>query len=227
MGALALLRALPWPLLKELGFEAKAMVGKSQLGKQPFYTLGMGSGRWQDSEEIPGDVLEVHYPVEVDKELVTAITLRKRGGKWKFAVIGDSRALSAVKTLKEIPVPREPPSYFLVQIQSLNLSFLAYFLEEEEEEQILYLIPTHEDPDLKFPLYEPVPAVEVFLELKVLLEQLAEAGGEAVQESQLTGYWQELDKALDDLDCGEKTRVLRGVKRLLEIIDNLIGIIGS
>jgi hypothetical protein len=226
--ALELLKALPWPILKELGFESKAMVGKSKLGKKPFYTLGMGPGRWQDTVEIPGDVLEVHYPVEVEKELVTSITVRKRGGKWKFAVISDNRALSAVKTLNEMIAPREEPSYFMVQIQSMNLSFLAYFLEEEEEEMeedniILYLTPTHEDPDLPFPLYVPVTAAGIFLELKYLLEQMAEEkGGEALK-NQLTGYWKELDKALEDLDSREKTRTLLGVKRIVEIINNVFG----
>ena len=202
------------------------MVKKSKLGKKTFYTLGMGSGRWQDTGEIPGNVLEVHYPVEVDKELVTSITIRKRRRKWVLAVISDNRALSAVKTLNEMIAPRGEPSYFMVQIQSMNLSFLAYFLEEEKEEMekdniILYLTPTHEDPDLPFPLYVPVPAAEVFLELKYLLEQLAEEKGGAALKNQLTRYWRELDKALEDLDSREKTRVLRGVKRLVEIINKV------
>jgi hypothetical protein len=226
--SLELLKALPWPILKELGFETKAMVKKSKLGKKPFYTLGMGSGRWQDTGEIPGDIFEVHYPVEVEKEPVTSITLRKRGGKWKFAVINDYRALSAVKTLDEMIAPRKLPSYFIVQIQSMNLSFLAYFLEEEEEEIeedniILYLVPTHEDPDLTFPLYVPVPAAEVFLKLKYLLEQMAEEkGGEALK-NQFTGDWKEMDEALQDLDSGERTRALKGVQRLVEIINNVFG----
>jgi hypothetical protein len=223
-----LLKALPWSMQKELGFESKTMVKKSKLGKKPFYTLGMGTGRWQDSGEIPGDVFEVHYPVEVDKEPVTSITIRKRGEKWEFAVINDYRALSVAKTLDEMIAPREEPSYFMVQLQSMNLSFLAYFLEEEEEEIeedniVLYLVPTHEDPDLTFPLYVPVPAAEVFLELKYLLEQMAEEkGGEALK-NQFTGDWKEMDEALEGLDSGEKARALRGVKRLVEIINNVFG----
>jgi hypothetical protein len=222
---LKLLKALPWPIQKELGFESKAMVEKSKLGKKSFYTLGIEAGRWQDSEEIPGDALEVHYPVEVEKELVTSITIRKREGKWKFAVINDSYALSAVKTLNEMFEPREPPSYFMVQIQSMNLSFLSYFLKEEgeiEEEKLnLYLVPTQEDPDLQFPLYKRVQAAEVFLELKSLLEQMAEEkGGEALK-NQFTGDWNKMDEALEDLDSGEKTRALKGLKSAVEIINNV------
>jgi hypothetical protein len=223
---LELLKALPWSILKELGFESETMVEKSKLGKQSFYTLGMGTGSLRRSEKIPEDVLEVHYPVEVEKEPVTSITIRKRGEKWKFAVISDNSALSAVKTLNEMIAPREEPSYFMVQIRTMNLSFLAYFLEEEEEESegdniILYLVPTHEDPDLPFPLYVPVPAAEVFLELKYLLEQWAEEkGGEALK-NQFTGDWNKMDEALEDLDSGEKTRALSGVRRLVEIIDNV------
>jgi hypothetical protein len=229
---LELLKALPWPIQKELGFESKTMVEESKLGKKSFYTLGMGAGRWQDTGEIPGDVLEIHYPVEVEKEVekkpVTSITIRKKEGKWKFAVINDSRALSVVKTLNEMIAPREPPAYFMVQIQSMNLSFLAYFLEEEAEEMeedniILYLVPTHEDPDLPFPLYVRVQAAEVFLELRYLLEQMAEEkGGEALK-NQFTGDWNKMDEALEDLESGEKTRALKGVKWLVEIINNVFG----
>jgi hypothetical protein len=223
---LELLKALPWPIQKELGFGSKTMVEKSKLGKKSFYTLGKGAGLWQDTREIPGDVLEVHYPVEVEKELVTSITTRKREGKWKFAVISDSGALSAVKALNGMIAPREEPSYFMVQIQSMNLSFLAYFLEQEQEEMeedntLLYLVPTHEDPDLKFPLYVPVPAAEVFLELKYLLEQMAEEkGGEALK-NQFTGDWNKMDELLEDLDSREKTTAISAVQSLVEIINKV------
>ena len=91
----------------------------------------------------------------------------------------------------------------------------------EEDNIILYLTPTHEDPDLQFPLYVPVQAAEVFLELKYLLEQMAEEkGGEALK-NKFTGDWNKMDEALEDLDSGEKTRALRGVKRLVEIINNV------
>jgi hypothetical protein len=223
---LELLNALPWSLQKELGFESKAMVEKSKLGKKTFYTLELGPGSKQDTKDIPGDVLEIHYPIEVENKLVTSITIRKRGRTWKFAVINDNRALSAVIALNEMIVPREPPAYFMVQIQSMNLSFLAFFLEDEEEEMeegdiVLYLTPTHEDPDLPFPLYVPVPAAEVFLELKSLLVQMAEEeGGEALK-SQFTGDWNKIDKALEDLNSGEETRELRGLKNAVEIINNV------
>jgi len=222
---LALLKALPWPIQKELGFESKAMVEKSKLGKKSFCTLGMGFGRWQDCKEIHGDLLEVHYPVEVEKKLVTSITIRKREEKWVFGVLNDSSAFSAVKALNEIP-GREETSYFLVQIQSMNLDFLACFLEQEEEEREednikLYLVPTHEDPDLHFSPYVPVPAAEVFLELKSLLEQMAEEKGGEVLKSQLAGYWKDLDKALEDLDSGDKTWALEGLKRAVDIINQV------
>ncbi|MGD2085199.1 MAG: C39 family peptidase [Candidatus Aminicenantes bacterium] len=225
MEGLGLLKALPWSLQKELGYETETMVEKSKLGKKTFYTMDMRSEPRQDSKDIPGDVLEVHYPVEVERKLVTSITIRKRRGKWKFAVIGDNSALSAVKALNEMIVPREPPAYFMVQIHSMNLSFLAYFLQEEEgigeDNIILYLTPTHEDPDLTFPLYVPVPAAEVFLELKYLLERMAEEKGGETLKNQFTGYWNKMEKALEELDSGEKNRVHRGLKNAVEIINNV------
>jgi len=214
--SLELLKALPWPLLKELGFKSKRVVEKISLGKKPLYSLGIG--------KKPGNAVEAHYPVKVDKELVNAVTIRKRGGKWAFAVIGDRGALSAVKAMKETPAPRGT-AFFMVQIQSMNLTFLAFFSEDEDEDEdiILYLIPTHEDPDLTFPLYKPVPAEEVFLELKYSLEQLAEEKGGATLKNKLTGYWKEMDKAIQDLESGEKTGALRGMKRAVEIINQVFG----
>ena len=54
-----------------------------------------------------------------------------------LAVISERSALYAVKVMKKMPAPREEPSYFLVQIQAMNLSFLSYFLEEKEEEKLV------------------------------------------------------------------------------------------
>jgi hypothetical protein len=219
--SLELLKALPRPLLKELGLESRRMVKKVSLG-EPFSTSFFGAGRLQAAGEIPGDVVEVHYPVEVDEKPVTSITLRKRKGEWTFAVFGDRRALTAAAALKEIPPCRgEPPAYFMVQIQSMNLTFMAYFSEEEDNK--LYFIPTHEDPDLAFPLYEPVPAAEVFWELKYILEQAAEGEGGAALKEELKGPWKEMDEALDDQESGDKEQAFRGMKKAVEILGSVFG----
>jgi len=42
-----------------------------------------------------------------------------------------------------------------------------------------------------------------------------------VLENQLAGDWQELDKALEDLDNRDKTRALEGLKRAVEIINQV------
>jgi hypothetical protein len=85
----------------------------------------------------------------------------------------------------------------------------------------LYLILTNGYPGLELPLYVLIPAEEVFLELKYVLEQRAEEkGGEALK-NQLSGSWEEMDQGFRDLESGEKSEVLRGMKKIVEIINSV------
>jgi hypothetical protein len=54
----------------------------------------------------------------------------------------------------------------MVQVQAMVLTFLGYYSKSK-----FYLIPTNEHPDLKFELYKPVPAEQVFIELKRFVEK--------------------------------------------------------
>lgn len=168
--SLELLRKLPQPILKELGFTSQQMVQRSSSG-EPLgaQIVTLGSIKAFNAGDDPGKLLldsnELHYPVYVDKRPISSITIRKKGGGWEFALFGDRGILLAEKARLRQPVSR--PSYFMVQVQALYLTFLAYYQAGK-----LYLIPTCAEPDLKYPLYEPVPAERVFLALKCLLDRL-------------------------------------------------------
>jgi hypothetical protein len=70
-------------------------------------------------------------------------------------------------------------------------------------------------------LYEPVPAVDVFLELKYILEQAAEGEGGAALKDELKGSWKEMDEAFDDLESGDKEQALKGMKEVEEILGSV------
>lgn len=171
--SLALLKQLPPPILKELGFKTKQMTEQSSLGNPlPAYIVWLGSLKkfkpGDNPSGIPKDVKEVNYPVYACEMNVSSVTIRKRKGKWGFAAIGGKEVLYAEHTRKihSSPGSIQKPSYFMVQVQAMVLTFLGYLSKSK-----LYLIPTHEHPDLKYELYKPVPAEQVFLELKRFVEK--------------------------------------------------------
>lgn len=169
--SLEILKALPLSILKELGFETEQMIERCLLGKPiSAYIIGLEiikkskKDNTYDPEIILTDAYEIHYPVYVDEMPVSSITIRKREGEeWAFAQIGGKEILFAEQArMKHFSSTSMPlPSYFMVQIQSIYLTFLGYYSNGK-----MYLILTHEHPDLKIPLYEPVPAKEIFIELK-------------------------------------------------------------
>jgi hypothetical protein len=168
-----LLKRLPPLLLEELGFKTKQMITKCSLGKPlPAYIVWLGSLKkfkpGDNPSEIPKDVKEFNYPVYACEMPISSVTIRKRNGKWAFTAIGGKEILYAehARRIHSSPGSIQKSSYFMVQVQAMVLTFLGYYSEDK-----LYLIPTHEHPDLKFELYKPVPAEQVFLELKRFVEK--------------------------------------------------------
>ena len=168
-----LLRQLPSPILEELGFKTKHMINQSSLGNPlPTYIVWLGRLKAFTAGDKPGEILqdvkELNYPVYACEMPVSSITTRKRNGKWSFAAIGGKEVLYAEQARKihAGPGAAQKTSYFMVQVQAMILTFLGYYSEDK-----LYLIPTHEHPDLRFELYKPVPAGQVFLELKRFVEK--------------------------------------------------------
>ncbi|NIM13203.1 MAG: hypothetical protein GTO45_13885 [Candidatus Aminicenantes bacterium] len=172
--SLDLLKQLPPPVLEKLGFETRQMINESSLGKPlQAYIIWLGSLKEFKQGDDPGgmlkDVDEFNYPVYACEMPISSVTIRKRKEKWAFAAIGGREILSAenarLKHSASNPIP--PPSYFMVQIQAMSLTFLGY-----DSEGKMYLIPTHEHPDLEnYEPYKPVLAEEVFIELKRFIEK--------------------------------------------------------
>jgi hypothetical protein len=168
-----LLKRLPVPILEELGFKTRQMINQSSLGNPlQAYIVWLGSLKTFTEGDKPGEILqdvkELNYPVYACEMPVSSITIRKRNGKWTFAAIGGKEVLYAEYARKIHPGPgvTQHSSYFMVQVQAMVLTFLGYYSEGK-----LFLIPTHGHPDLKFELYKPVPAENIFIELKRFVEK--------------------------------------------------------
>jgi Peptidase_C39 like family len=219
--AITILNNLPQPLLKQLGIQPDTIIKRSII-EEPLAAFVLGSRRMkkprgkENAGQILANAFEIHYPIVIDQEPVTSIIIRKRAGQWNFALIGDKKAVNAFSTLKVIPAPRgKKPEYFILHIQSMNLTFLAYFLENKT----LYLVPTTEEPDLNFKLHHPLPAEEVILELLEFLEPWEEGKTKPLPDS-FTQSWIEI---LDEISSGNKNRAIDGLERALELINQTIG----
>jgi hypothetical protein len=167
------LKQLPPPILEELDFKPAGIINNSSLGNPlPAYIVWLGSLKTFTASDRPGEILqdvqECNYPVYACEMPVSSVTIRKRNGKWAFAALGGKEILYAehARAIHSGTGPITKSSYFMVQVQAMDLTFLGY-----DSEGKLYLIPTHEHPDLKFDLYKPVPAEQVFIELKRFVEK--------------------------------------------------------
>jgi hypothetical protein len=183
--SLQLLKKLPLPYIKKLGFKSEWMVKKSFLGNPlEVDIIGIGSLKIYEANRDPKEVLEdanqVVYPVYVSEMPVSSITIIERNGKWAFAVFGGKENLFAEQArLKHSGSSPDPQlSYFMVQVQAMYITFLAFDLDG-----VLYFIPTAEHPLLKYPLYVPVPASKVLMELKRIVEKYENAPVDSIIDS--------------------------------------------
>lgn len=216
---LELLKTLPETALLEMGIDPQLLNGECVLGK-PVGATTRSSRRIRSGTGTPADAVEVHYAVYVGEMLLTTVTVRKRDGEWAIAVLGDSSALLAAAALAKMPEPRgKPPVYSILQIYALNLTFLVYFQEDNDQ---LYLVPTTADPDLNFLPHQPVPAETVFEELKFLLKRWVDEEGDTLLSGRLTDAWEKLDNAILDLESGEKIQVLPGMENAVKIIGEIL-----
>ncbi|MCP5049902.1 MAG: porin family protein, partial [bacterium] len=164
-------KKFPRPVLKKLGFETEDMIKNSVLGEAlDVYITSPDALAVFEPDSDPQDVLldvnEISYPVYVRGAPVSSITLVQRNGDWELGIIGDRGVLFA-DSARKIHAASNPDTihtYFIVRVQPLYLTFLAYY-----EGNGLHLILTHEDDDLELAPHESAPAAEVFMELKRIL----------------------------------------------------------
>lgn len=173
--SLTILRALPPPVLKGLGFASKRKAKAASLG-EPFevYLISEGKLRGYDAGQDPETLLEsageVVFPVYDGSGLpVSSIKVVKGPDTWKLAVFGggENRLAEEARLQRAAADPQGPACGRLVQFLSLALTFLAF-----ESDGILYFIPSREHPHLPFRVHEPVRASKVLLALRAAAEPL-------------------------------------------------------
>lgn len=171
--SLELIKQLPQPVLQKLGFESELVVKKSKLGEPlQVYIIDQVKLKEFKKGDEPGDILvdinKIKYPIYVEGGFKSSITLRKVEKKWRFASMGgvETRYSDHARKIHSNNSQTHLHSYFMVQVPFLRLTFLAYY-----SDGLLYLLSTHEDPDFKFPLFEPVLAGGVYLQLKQVIEK--------------------------------------------------------
>ncbi len=173
-----LLKHLPLNIKKLLCFESERMVEKSKLGKKPWvvHVVTLNSLKNNNADINPDEILgkpykEVTYPVVVDRKIVTLITLRKRNGKWTFAMfMGVQKYVNISPPASIRPLARNEMNRdndkFIVEIPALYLVFRGFYSGKD-----LYLIPTHKHPEIDFEVDKPLPAKDVFKQLSKFLRE--------------------------------------------------------
>jgi hypothetical protein len=121
-----------------------------------------------DPKKILLDLKMEIFPIYSGKTLKSSITIRKKGAKWEHVALGghEIHIVEPARTKHSKSNKMHPSSYFVVRIPAMYLIFLGYYSKGK-----LYLIPSHEHPDLTLVLHEAVLAEKVLLKLQSLVEK--------------------------------------------------------
>jgi hypothetical protein len=129
--SLRLLQKLPAEFKELLGFKPEHMDKELSLKEKEksikVYTVGSASLEEYKEEGDPNHILknayQLIYPVYMDEELVSSITIREREGKWTFAMFGGKEIESVKNAWEEY---RDRYETFLVQVPAMYRVFLGY-----------------------------------------------------------------------------------------------------
>jgi hypothetical protein len=218
--SLSLLKKLPPPLLKELGFKQDWKLESLRLSGF-LVTLDAkikGTGGAGPAERQP---VEAAYAVMAGAELFTSITIRKREGQWAFAVFGEREAMNSLKAMDMNLSLRGVDKIgardcITLDITALNLRFLGYFLKDE-----LYLFPLRDDPDLNLKRLQPLPLKDLLEELEWYTRDSIKQSGDGGLQKELGDYEKSMKKIIRELKGGNKERIRETLKQFNEIIDEI------
>lgn len=163
------LKKMPGAMLKALKLTKEEAAKTTRGEKIKVYMLGLTELKayrsGDNAKKVLLDTHEIVYPLYVDGALKTAVSIRKRKGGWKTASIGGSEihSLEPVRASHAKANKLSVKSYYIVRVPGMYLSFLGYDKGKE-----LYLIPTHEHPDVKLAVGKSAPAGDIFAKIKPL-----------------------------------------------------------
>lgn len=163
------LKTLPRIVTREnyraLGFQTPDEPKSASLGEPiAVFTVGLDDLRSFVSGKDPKTLLRgpqrVVYPVVVQQQVRSAVTLQELQGAWKVTGFGNAtlgRLLAKFRSERASAAGASATSYFAVHIPALNL----YFLGHEASGQ-LNLTPLLDDPSLELKAGQPVPGDKLF-----------------------------------------------------------------
>lgn len=166
------LKKLPTGILKDFGLSEQEAAQSTRGPKLKVYMLGLDKLKTfqpgDNAKKILIDTKETVYPIYVGNTLKTSISIRKGDGGWKDASLGGAEIhfLEPVRSAHAKANNIDKKSYFIVRVPAMYLSFLGY-----DKGNDLYLIPTHKHPDLDLAIGKSVPADEVYIKIKPLVDK--------------------------------------------------------
>jgi hypothetical protein len=166
------LKKMPKKLLKMLGLSTEEAAKTTRGKKLKVFMVGLDKLKTfkpgDNTKKILIDTNEIVYPVYVDSVLKTSLSIRKRAGGWKNASMGGSeiRFLEPVRKTHAKANKINETAYFIVRVPAMYLNFLGYYKKGD-----LYLIPTHEHPDLELDLGKGISADDVYIKIQPLVDK--------------------------------------------------------
>ncbi len=159
---------------KQMGFQSADQIGHAKLG-EPFsvFMVELQDLRayqpGSDANRLLKPIDKVIYPVSADDQVRTSIVLQKGKEGWKTSDFGGANfARLATKARDESEKANNlaPGAYFVVQVPALNAYFLGY-----RQDGNLMLISLIDDSDLQLKAGTPLPAAQVFDQLRPVAEK--------------------------------------------------------
>lgn len=163
------LKNLPGVMLKTLNFTKEEAAQTTRGEKLKVFFLGLDKLKafqsGDNTKKLLIDTKEIVYPLYVGKVLKNALSIRKRNGGWKTASIGSKEIhfLEPVRMRHSQKNNIKVKSYYIVRVPAIYLRLLGY-----DQGGKMYLVPTHEVPDVKLDIGKSVPANDLYLKIKPL-----------------------------------------------------------
>lgn len=150
---------------KAMGFESPDEVRVASLGEHlQVFMVRLDQLQKYKAGSDPNKILSggdrIIYPVTVEKQVRSSIVVEKVKERWNATSFGGSNQVEMLTKVRkadsdstELPIS----SYFVVQVPSLNLYFIAY-----RADKVLMLTPLLDDPSYGFKEGFTMPADKVF-----------------------------------------------------------------
>lgn len=172
--ALEVVAVLADPLLEKLGLEAAGARGGATLGEPiPVFNLNLdhlkGLGQGQDPRTLLTRSDEMFYPIAVDGEVVSSVTVVQDGGGWEMTGIGQSHLTAKlIKIQRALELTGEHVA--AVDVPALYQMFLV-----NASTEVPVFIPVYDVPVMELAAMQTIGGGELFDKLKSMAERFESA----------------------------------------------------